>query len=104
MKVGDKVAVIHQSRVVGISHIARETKLCWVIGSSSGNKYKKSDLFVTKGVLRIELATKEHIDELRKTKISHRLFETNWSNFDLETLEKVFAAVCGMTDTKENKK
>lgn len=100
MKVGDKVAVLNmQGYVVQIANIERETKLYWIVG---GDKYSKNGLIEPgSGWSRnsIEPLTQKHVDEIKQSRIARKLSATNWSNIDLETLEKVFAIVCGMTDT-----
>lgn len=100
MKVGDKVAVLTmQGYIVEIAEIERETKLYWIV---SDKKYRKNDLVEPgRGWSRcsIEPLTQKHVDEIRHRGIARKLFETNWSYIDLETLEKVFAIVYGMTDT-----
>ena len=105
MKVGDQVAIIGYLGVEKVSPIDRETKLYWCVDS---RKFRKSDLREPSCIwttdLRIEQATQEHIDELKKRRLVSKLSATKWEKLDLETLEKVFAAVCGMTDTKENEK
>ena len=53
---------------------------------------------------RIVHTTQEQINSLRKIKLVLKLHHQSWYKLDLETLEKVFAIVCGLTETKENKK
>lgn len=105
MKVGEKVAVLNtQGDVVRIAHIERETKLYWIVG---GDQYRKAGLIEPgDGWYRksIEPLTPKHLDEIKKSRIASKLSATKWGNLDLETLEKVFAIVCGMIDTKEKEK
>lgn len=97
MKVGDKVAIIGSLGVVKVAPIDRETKLYWCIGDVW--RFRKSNLYAPSSgcgyssSYRIELATQKHIDELKKRRLVNELSETKWSKLDLETLEKVFAAV-----------
>lgn len=104
MKVGDKVAIIGSYGTLEIGHIERETKLYWY---ANGLRFsKKSSCAKGQNGFRnytIVIATQHHLDEAKKRRLAKKLTDTNWSKLDLETLEKVFAAVCGMTDTKENK-
>ena len=101
MKVGDKVAVLDMQRdVVQISHVERETKLHWIV---SGVKYSKVNLVEIgdRWYRRsIEPLTQKHLDKIKKSRIASKLSATKWEKLDLETLEKVFAIVCGMTETK----
>lgn len=104
MKVGDQVAIIGNIKVFSVAPIDRETKLYWCVGS---RKFRKSDLCEPSDYwsyrFRIEPATQQHFDELKKRRLAVKMSKTKWSKLDLETLEKVFAVVCGMTETKENK-
>lgn len=106
MKVGDKVAMMHSGEVKHIGIIDRETKLYWIVGD---NKFRKSDNKQSGefswGCSRSTIvpATQEHINSLRKSRLMLKLHNQSWYKLDLETLEKVFAIVCGMTETKEQK-
>lgn len=104
MKVGDKVVVLtSQGLFRGVFHIERETKLHWIV---KGYKYRKTDLTAPGDAWfcdRIEPLTQKHLDDIKKLKLSIKLGAIRWGELDLETLEKVFAIVCGMTETKENK-
>ncbi len=102
MKVGDQVAIVGNLGVIRVAPIDRETKLYWCVGS---RKFRKSDLREPSdywAYVSIKPATQQHFDELKKRRLVSKLSETNWSKLDLETLENIFAAVCGMGNTKEN--
>ena len=106
MKVGDKVAVMYSGTTSAIGIIDRETKLYWIVGNE---KFRKSDnkqpgeFSWGCSPYTIVPATQEHINSLRKSKLVLKLHNQSWHRLDLETLEKVFAIVCGVAETKENK-
>lgn len=106
MKVGDKVTVMKDGEVSFLGVIERETKLYWIVG---GYKFRKSDnqlpgeFYRRYSSYHIVPTTQDHIDSLRKSKLVLKLRNQSWHKLDLDTLERVFAIVCGMTDTRENK-
>lgn len=106
MKVGDKVTVMYCGEVRSLGVIERETKLYWIVGNY---KFRKTDnrepgsFSFGCSPYRIVHTTQEHINSLRKSKLVLKLHNQSWHKLDLETLEKVYAIVCGLTETKENK-
>lgn len=106
MKVGDKVTVIGRGEVRFLGVIKRETEMYWIVGDY---KFRKSDNEQPRGFscgycpCHIVHTTQEHIDSLRKRNLVSKLRNQSWPKLDLETLEKVFAIVGGMTDTKGTK-
>ena len=104
MKVGDKVAIFGSYGTLEIGYITRETKLYWYANNLRFSK--KSRCAKGQNGFRnytIAIATQHHLDKARKLRLAKKLTDTNWKELELETLEKVFAVVCGMAETKENK-
>ena len=50
------------------------------------------------------LTSVKDIDDFRKRQLLQKLHDIKWGRLDLETLEKVFAIVCRMTEKKEKDK
>ena len=96
MKVGDLVAIICNTGVIDILPIERETKRYWCVF----NRHSRKDrLSCTDGwkLYHIELATQKHYEQLEKKRLITTLRNTDWSQFDYETLLNVQAVLCGLS-------
>ena len=106
MKVGDRVTISSSGRAFQIAAISGESKRQWKIGDYW--RFDKDHLRLqvpgTGIVYTIKPATQEDIDDFRKRQLLQKLHDIKWGRLDLETLEKVFAIVCRMTEKKEKDK
>ena len=103
MKVGDLVAIICNTGVEKIEPIERETKLYWCVFN---RHFRKDRLSCNDGwkLYRIEPATQEHYDQIEKKRLIITLRNTEWSQFDYETLLNVQAVLCGLSIKTTNNK
>ena len=95
MKVGDLVAIICNTGVETIVPIERETKRYWC---AFNRHFRKDRLSCNDGwkLYRIEPATQQHYDQIEKKRLITTLRNTEWSQFDYETLLNVQAVLCGL--------
>ena len=103
MKVGDLVAIICNTGVTAIAPIERETKRYWW---TSNYRFRKDRLSYNDGrkLYLIEPATQKHYEQIEKKRLITTLRNTEWSQFDYETLLNVQAVLCGLGIKTTNNK
>lgn len=102
MKVGDLVAIICNTGVIEIAPIERETKRYWCVFN---RHFRKDRLSCDDGwkLYRIEPVTPKHYEQIEKKRLITTLRDTEWSQFDYETLLNVQSVLCGLGIKTTNK-